>query len=553
MSVLAALGLLLAGSAQVDAYAIVVGHNGGLPAGEGHLALPRLRFADDDALRFARLFSTLGEVTLLVEPDDDTRELWARQGVPLPASTAPTREALLAALATLTKTLEARPAGAPPASVYFVYAGHGLPGRFLLQSDGLTESSLTGRELVSAFAALPAGRANLFIDACRAQSLFTARGAENFSAEVSALEARARSMPLGILTAATSSTPAGETPRLRGGFFSHVLASGLAGAADADGDHLVRFGELAAFVAFNTERQVGQRPWFEAPAGNLDAVVVDLRAAPSLTLASELEGRFRVEQRTGSIAEVRKVKGRPLELLVPEGDFTVTRDLAGARERATVTGSVARPVKLAAADFAQVESGRGTDEDPEDGFEMPFSSEVVAALGAGYRSGQKPVEAPGPARFRVSGRYGLSSALNFTAVEHGGELAASMRVTGRLELGPRLSLRTATFEGFDGQARWWRAGLLLEAGLVFEPTTWLEVTPQVALGLKSVLRQTDSGTRGDLVQPSFGAGLRLAAPLAAHVSLDFEVRFEAALVSLQSVIRLYAEPMGLIGLSWRWR
>ena len=56
------------------------------------------------------------------------------------------------------------------------------------------------------------------------------------------------------VTAAFSGHSAGEVEALGAGYFSHVLASGLAGAADADGDRLVSFGELAAFVAYNTDR-----------------------------------------------------------------------------------------------------------------------------------------------------------------------------------------------------------------------------------------------------------------------------------------------------------
>jgi hypothetical protein len=539
------LTVLCAAAAPPDTYAIVVGHNGGLPAGDGHAALPRLRFADDDALRFSRLFSTLGDVQLLVEPDDDTIASWSRAGQPIPPHTAPTRDAVLAAIAEVVRRLEARPADAPPAAVYFLYAGHGLSGRFLLQGDG----TLTGRELVSAFAALPAGRATLFLDACRAQSLFTARGQDDFSAEVATLEARARQLTLGILTAATSSTPAGETPRLRGGLFSHVLASGLAGAADADGDHIVRFGELAAFVSVNTERHVGQRPWFEAPGGNLDAAVVDLRARRTVTLAAPLEGRFLVQQPTGLVAEFKKRSGQAMELLVPDGETTVLQESAGTWRRATAQ----QRATLSSADFTEFEAARGADDDEagDDGFQ-PFSSDAVTALGAGYRSGQEPLRTTAAARTTLAVRYGLSSALNFTGVEHGGEVAAGFRVLGPLFLGPRLSVRTASFDGAEGRAQWWRLGALLEATLRLSATQWLELWPNASLGLKSVVRVSSSGTRGDLVEPSGGLGLRFSATLSPTLALELEPRVEAALVKVSGLLRAQAEPMLLVGLAWRW-
>jgi hypothetical protein len=114
-----------------DVYAVIVGYNG---AQEG---LPALRFADDDAARFALLLSGFAEsparVSLLARLDDETQRGLAAAGLtPKPAGP-PTRTALLAALADVGRALAARPAGAPAPTFYFVYAGHGLNGRILLE------------------------------------------------------------------------------------------------------------------------------------------------------------------------------------------------------------------------------------------------------------------------------------------------------------------------------------------------------------------------------------------------------------------------------------
>jgi len=273
-----------------DIYAVIVGYNG------AQAGLPALRFADDDAVRFSLLLSGFapdgggGRVTLLVRLDDETRRGLATAGLAATPAGPPTRAAVMRAIAEVGRALAARPAGAPPPTFYFIYAGHGLHGRILLEPEAGTEAALTGHELRAAIAELgraaPALRAYLFIDACRSQSLFTERGGgaeaigPDLSADVGALEQRAGAVSIGVLTAAAASQTTGEVRALGAGYFSHVLASGLAGAADADGDELVTFAELAAFVAYNTERLGAQRPWFSPQAGELGAPVVDLRHAP---------------------------------------------------------------------------------------------------------------------------------------------------------------------------------------------------------------------------------------------------------------------------------
>src|SRR6185369_4183657 len=146
---------------------------------------------------------------------------------------APTRTALFAALAEVSRELAVRPG--KPATLYVVYAGHGLKGRILLKPEGAPEAAITGTELRAAVAELariaPALRTYLFFDACRSQSLFTDRGGDpelgpDLGAEASALEARANAVAIGVLTAASSGKPAGEIADLGAGYFSHVLASG---------------------------------------------------------------------------------------------------------------------------------------------------------------------------------------------------------------------------------------------------------------------------------------------------------------------------------------
>src|SRR5436190_6644200 len=179
MKLLAAAALVAAlaapaAAAPPEIYAVVIGHNGGRPG------LPALRYADDDAVRFARFFAGLGtggdsHLWLLTRLDADTEKQLARAEIAAPPHVAPTRGALTAAFAAVGRALQA-PSNGRARVLYVVYAGHGLRGRVLLEPEGGGEAAITGAELRAALAELaridPQLRMLLFVDACRSQSLF---------------------------------------------------------------------------------------------------------------------------------------------------------------------------------------------------------------------------------------------------------------------------------------------------------------------------------------------------------------------------------------------
>ncbi|MCA2982082.1 MAG: hypothetical protein INH41_05330 [Myxococcaceae bacterium] len=538
-----------------DVYAVVVGHNGGRLAGPGRAALADLRFADDDALRMARWFEALavpGGVTVLARPDGQTRATLDAAGLPLPAVLAPTRRALFEALEALKQTLARR---ARPSTVFFFYAGHGLTGRLLLEPEAGDEASLTGRELRLALLDLGATHVELFIDACRSQSLFTERGGPDLSKEIATLEAGASPTTLGILTAAQSETPAGEASDLMGGFFSHVLASGLAGAADADGDEVVRFGELAAFVAFNTEGLTGQRPWFEPPSQDLGAPVVALSGTTRLELPGEAEGRLRVVSEAGApiVAELFKPRGRRMALTLPSGEYRVQRrDGAAKVARVALVAGQSRTLgPLLDDDGAPRAAGRGDLVWEPVSFQAPFSPQVVAALDAGYVSGRPAAPSPARRGLVVDAAYvGAPTPFGLPGLEHGVEAGARLSFGGP-QAGVRVAFRMApvpSTQAPDAVLRrvavnvrgGWRFGLFGQR---------LGLTPFATAGFKTVWRTAQGKVAGDAFAPAMGAGLQAEGHVASWLSLWLEGRFEATWVSLDGARTAFPEPGVTMGAS----
>src|SRR6185369_1816308 len=132
----------------------VVGYNGG---GAG---LPALRFADDDAVRFALFFRGIdaadrpSRVWLLADLDAETEQGLAQAGIRAPPRGSPTRGALDGAFDEVRRALAARPDASAPAVLYVLYAGHGLGGRILLKPEGASEAAITGHEIRAAVATL---------------------------------------------------------------------------------------------------------------------------------------------------------------------------------------------------------------------------------------------------------------------------------------------------------------------------------------------------------------------------------------------------------------
>jgi hypothetical protein len=546
VSVLAAAALfsLLAAEPAPDVYALVIGHNGGR---EG---LPALRFADDDALRLARTFAALPghkQSWVFTEPDDATQAVLHAAGLAVPPLREPTRAALFAARDELKAKLSARAAGRR-ATVYLFYAGHGVEGRLLLKpEDGAVESGISGAELKQLAASLPADDVVLFVDACRAQSLFTSRGATgpDLTAQIAQLDARATAARLGVLAAAQSNQPAGETERLQGGFFSHVLASGLVGGADVDGDEVVRFGELAAFVAFHTERLTGQRPWFEPPGGELQAATVRLHGATWLRLTEDAVGRMQISSTTGApyFAEVNKARGRALRLALPPGRYRIVKSEGGVRATAEVELSAGAEQSLAAQSFS-TQPGVSERGEADEGFEAPFSASVVAALDSGFVSGRPASMLAAPWRHSFDAAYELSPApFGLAGIEQGLELGYRLAV-GNLLLGPKLSFRTSGYPS----AALRRVGVLLAAGWRWQPLDWFELSPWGGIGFKS-LWLDGPRARAAPFAPGLGLGVRVSARVVGSFALFLDGRYEVAWVALDGIRQPWGEPAVVLGVS----
>ncbi|MEZ4474805.1 MAG: caspase family protein [bacterium] len=305
--ILAALLFATASHAAGRRFALIVAENRPF---SGDLA--PLRYADDDGVRYRRLFELLeAETELLTVLDDETQHRY-----PAEARTTrpPTRAALEEALGRLNAKMEKARAAGDTAEFYFVFAGHGQVGPdgegFIHLRDGvLTRSELLHRVV----GASKADFNHLILDACHASAMVFKRGeAEHRPEDYRALIGQYLAAGdldawpnTGVLLAASKDEETHEWEPFRAGVFSHEVRSGLLGAADTNGDGYIEYTELGAYVAAANlsisvaaaRPQVVARP----PAADRHRALSDITDGPQhfLSLPKDFRGRAWLEDERG--------------------------------------------------------------------------------------------------------------------------------------------------------------------------------------------------------------------------------------------------------------
>ena len=254
-------------------FALVVGYND-----SDDPALKRLRYADDDALRNARLLSHVTDrMIVLTAPDKETRRLFGAQDI-----AAPTRAAVIGSLRKLHKAMDKARAQGDEPILYFAYSGHGnydAEGRGYVH---LKDGRFTTRDLYYHFFE-PARKAAviLMVDACNAALLVNSRGPVTRRRVTRSVTMNLENYPnVGVILASSTVGETHEWGRYLAGIFSHEVRSGLLGPADLNGDEKITFPELAAFIAAANDRvanpTVRVKAYIRPPLSNPNLAIVDL-------------------------------------------------------------------------------------------------------------------------------------------------------------------------------------------------------------------------------------------------------------------------------------
>ncbi|HSY24706.1 MAG TPA: hypothetical protein VK841_21415 [Polyangiaceae bacterium] len=320
------------------AFAVVVGNNRSLGGRR-----PDLHYADDDAAKYYELLDTVApdRVALLADFDDDTARLFPAARA---RAVSPTRAELLRAGQEVARAVAAAAESGADTDVYFVFAGHGDVDEGMGFID-LADARFTSSDLEAWLRAIPFSRAHVILDSCNSFFMLSARGPGGHyyaTSEDAARTLSARLPNVGVFLSTSAEGESFEWSEIQSGVFSHVVRSGLSGAADANGDGVVSYVELAAFVATATAdvANPNMRPhvFARGPGGRDDTALVAIAGrahARMFRLGDGASLRVRLRDRLSiPVLDAHQEAGRDLVVALPEawaGGATVERAFAPGR------------------------------------------------------------------------------------------------------------------------------------------------------------------------------------------------------------------------------
>jgi len=528
----------VAHAGRARTYAIVIAQNRSLDPG-----VKPLRYADDDGVKTWELLSLYADRSaLFVVLDEETARLHPDAAR---VAEVPEKAAILQRLAAFNDQMAADLARGDDPELFFVYAGHGDvdaagQGYVNLHDAKLTRSDLF-REVVGPS---KARFVHVVIDACKSYFMVNARGskrwvddsvdprADHGDAAVRAFLAEEnleRYPRAGVIVATSGDQETHEWSRYQAGILSHELRSGLAGAADVNGDGRIEYSELRAFLAAANARirnpEARLEVFSRAPALDRHRPLVDLRraqanagAARFLHFAPAVAGRYHIEDERGvRWADLHKQSGHAFDVVLQSNrNYYVRRDES---EEAPLRTPGAARVELASLSWKpRAIASRGALDDTfrQDLYKVPFGRGFYDGYVA--TSGDVPVEggeafvvreAVRVPTHRLSAGYLFSSSpAGGVGLAHGAELRYGARLFRFLEAGvaAQVAYGTGGVSATDEQ-HLLRVALLGTLAGEWLPRDWVALRAELGLGWQLLQGLLDLG--GVRVDGAEGRGLRM--------------------------------------------
>jgi len=288
-----------------------------LLAGEpdGGAGTVRLRYAERDARRMYEILTRVGGV----RPEDARLLLSAGAGD------------FRRALDELGAASSAARARGDRTVLVVYYSGHAKDGALRLGAGRIPLDELRG-----ALERAPADVRIGLLDSCRSGAIARAKGAR--PAPTFDVRTGDDAGPSGLVLIASSAAgeDSQESDAVGASWFTHHLASGLLGGADASGDGKVTLAEAYAYAYARTVGSTAsseggvQHPVFLYDLGGTgDVVLADLSPiSGGIAFSAPAEGLYVVLDRSGrAVAEIAKTAGSERRVALPAGRYQVKKRL----------------------------------------------------------------------------------------------------------------------------------------------------------------------------------------------------------------------------------
>ena len=223
----------------------------------------------------------------------------------------------------------AQAAGEPGEAGLFVfyYSGHSDGQQLFPHGEGLALS-----ELRASIARLPARIRVAILDTCRGGTWTSTKGL-SVGPPLRAVDLLdADTAGTALLSSSSGMENAHEAAIYGGSFFTHHVAAGLLGAADASGDGNVTLQEVFSYAKERTVRDSAhlapttQHPSFEIELrGRQDVVLAELVQSPSLLELTQRHALEIVHLASGVTAVETLSSQRTVRLALPAGQYVVRR------------------------------------------------------------------------------------------------------------------------------------------------------------------------------------------------------------------------------------
>jgi uncharacterized caspase-like protein len=259
LSVAALMALAVDASAATRLHALVVGNNDVFPGGEDEersTALVPLAYADDDAAAVSTLLvEVAASLHLLTVMDATTQALYPKL---VSVARPPSLAAVEHAVSDIAREIERDRERGDQSIVWLFFSGHGSASYRGEPALALFGGSMSRQYLYqNVLSRLPATYVHLLVDACHAESIVRPRDSNAEVVSVSPEEANAllvgstlAGFPnVGAILVSSRDAQAHEWDAIGHGVFTHELLSALRGAADVNGDRLIEYSEISAFMS----------------------------------------------------------------------------------------------------------------------------------------------------------------------------------------------------------------------------------------------------------------------------------------------------------------